>query len=99
IFYFVKHSIIVIEKDLYWKIGEREAMTFTIMDMVIKFVGEKPNYQRFNDMAGCLILCAKEIKRRLCVDLQYEFNIIIDSYDALIATYENLKINENGDVE
>jgi hypothetical protein len=99
IFYFVKHSRIVIEKDLYWKIGEREAMTFTIMDMVIKFVGEKPNYQRFNDMAGCLILCAKEIKRRLCVDLQYEFNIIIDSYDALIATYENLKINENGDVE
>ncbi len=62
------------------------------------FLGESPNYQRYNDMAGCLILCAKEIKRRLNIDVKDMFNEIIDSYDEEIAKYEDIKIITNGDV-
>ena len=66
---------------------------------VNNFLGENPNYQRYNDMVGCLILCGKEIKRRLNIDLRKMFKKIIDSYDDEIAKYEDTKIEQNGDVE
>ena len=70
---------------------------------VINFLGEKPNYQRYNDMTGALIRCVREIKRRLNTGFENIFIEIIlkrlDAYDKQIATYEDLKISENGDVE
>ena len=93
IFYYVKHNLFALEDptdyDIYYK---------NIKKFVKQFLGEKPNYQRYNDMTGCLIRCAIEIERRLNLDI----NILIDvvaSYDCEIARYEDKKIKENGDVE
>lgn len=86
IFYYVKH------KKYHLKYSN-------IHKFINKFLGEKPNYQRYNDMTGCLIRCYKEIKRRLNIDLKDRFIKIIDSYDDEIAKYEDTKIEENGDVE
>jgi len=62
------------------------------------FCREKLTYQKYNDMTGCLIRCYKEIKRRLNIDLKKEFEEIMESYDAEIAKYEDLKRDENGEV-
>ena len=84
IFHYVKHN--------YPKLYAHEIYGF-----VNQFLGEKPNYQRWNDMTGCLIRCYKEIKRRLGikVDMLYK---IMESYDDEIGTYEDLKIRQNGEV-
>lgn len=69
-----------------------------INSFVKNFLGDKSNYQRYNDMTGALIRCGFELKRRLNI----EANILIDillSYNEEIDKYENLKIAENGDVE
>jgi len=59
-----------------------------ILKYVQNFIGDTPNYQKYNDMAGCLILCYREIKRRLNFD--YDFLLtIIDMYNVEIANYEN----------
>ena len=88
IFYYVKHN-------------NATFSTNEVRCFVEQFLGEKPNYQRYNDMTGALIRCAKEIDRRL-----NKSEIILDtlldimaSYDEQIAKYEDLKIKENGDVE
>jgi len=65
---------------------------------VANFLGEKPNYQRYNDMTGCLIRCSRELKRRLGVDIKVLISIM-NFYDDEIAKYEDKKIRENGDVE
>jgi hypothetical protein len=92
IFYYIKHQE---SKGL-----KSERVYFVLKAFVNQFLGEKPNYQRYNDMVGCLVLCAKEIHRRLKIDL-YEVLLkqIIDSYDEEIAIYEDKKCLENGDVE
>ncbi len=84
IFYYIKHK--------YYKTAELE-------NFVKQFLGENPNYQKYNDMTGCLIRCYKEIKRRLGLDLKKTFERILDSYDDEIAKYEDTKIVNNGDVE
>jgi len=66
---------------------------------VDRFLGEKPNYQRWNDMTGALIRCGKEVFRRLDLDLIDEFIRVMENYDKRIAEYEDIKIKENGDVE
>lgn len=66
---------------------------------VEQFLGNKRNYQKYNDMVGALTLCAKEIKRRLQIGVWKMFKEIIDSYDEEIASYEDTKIVENGEVE
>jgi hypothetical protein len=75
----------------------------TIERFVKQFLGEKPNYQKYNDMTGALIRCTREIKRRLNTGFENIFIEIIlkrlDSYDDEIAKYEDFKISENGDVE
>jgi hypothetical protein len=92
IFYYVKHQE---KKGL---ISER--VYYTIKSFVRDFLGDKPNYQKYNDMTGALIRCAKEIKRRLLVDdAFYVLEEIMESYDDEIEKYENIKIVENGDVE
>jgi len=88
IFYYYKHNYTF---SLFVEVN-------IIKGFVEQFLGAKPNYQRYNDMTGALIRCAKEIERRLkinAVDLFY----IMESYDEQIAIYEDLKISENGDVE
>jgi hypothetical protein len=66
---------------------------------VEQFLGANPNYQRYNDMTGALIRCYKETYRRLHIDISKLLWDIMESYDDDIARYEDLKINENGDVE
>ena len=65
---------------------------------VYNFLGEKPNYQRYNDMTGCLIRCARELNRRLKINANILMKVMF-SYDDEIAKYEDKKIIENGDVE
>ena len=85
LFYYVKHTPkYMIEKE--W-----------IEDYIKSFLGEKPNYQRYNDMTGALIRCGKEIYRRLGFNLDW-LSDIIESYDNEIAKYEDLKIQQNGDI-
>jgi len=66
--------------------------------LVNQFLGDKPNYQRYNDMTGALIRCYLEIKRRLNMEMELLLTIL-ESYDEEIAKYEDLKCKENGDVE
>jgi hypothetical protein len=66
---------------------------------VNNFLGNNPNYQKYNDMTGALIRCKKELERRVGL-YNHDFLIdIMDSYDNEIAKYEDKKIIENGDVE
>lgn len=90
IFYYVKH---------YYSQTKIENIINQVHYYIERFLGDKPNYQRYNDMVGCLTLCAKEIKRRLKIDLRERFKKIIDNYDDEIAKYEDTKIQSNGDVE
>jgi hypothetical protein len=91
IFYYVKHNYINFLGRL--KIGNE-----IIDKFVEQFLGEKPNYQRYNDMTGALIRCYAEIKRRLNIEFDYLIDLCA-SYDNEIAKYEDIKIKENGDVE
>jgi len=69
-----------------------------IKQYVKQFLGEKPNYQRYNDMTGALIRCYVEIKRRFNLEADILLEIA-GSYDDEIAKYEDLKCLENQDVE
>jgi hypothetical protein len=88
IFYYVKHATSYLPLDLK-----------QIKKFVKQFLGDKPNYQRYNDMTGALIRCYKEIYRRLRIDISQLLWDIMESYDDEIAKYEDEKIGENGDVE
>ena len=91
IFYFVKHSRNA------GKIN-REGI---IQHFVTQFIGKKPNYQKWNDLTGCLFCCSKEIKRRIQPIDEQALKIIAEilaSYDKRIAIYEDEKIISNGDV-
>ena len=89
IFYYVKHTSMCAPKI---------PMEQDIRSCVDQFLGEKPNYQRYNDFVGALINCWIEIKRRLGIEVDILL-LIIESYSEEIAKYEDLKILENGDVE
>ena len=89
IYYYVKHNGRTTLLTNQYKI---------IKKFVEQFLGNKPNYQRYNDMTGCLIRCEREIERRLNRNTPVLFQIM-DSYDDEIADYENMKIDSNGDVE
>ena len=93
IFYYVKH-----QEEHYD--GANVCVKEDIKRFVEQFLGEKPNYQRYNDMTGALIRCSREIKRRM-INIDYDNMLlkIMDSYDDEIAFYENTKIQSNGDVE
>jgi len=86
IFYYMKHK-------------NAATCTSEINGFVEQFLGTKPNYQRYNDMTGALIRCAKEIRRRLPLKSERVLLDIVESYDDEIAKYEDKKIIENGDVE
>ena len=85
IFYHVKHY--------------RTRITIPAIEKFVwNFVGQKPNYQKYNDMTGALMCCYKELKRRLKINADFLL-VILDSYDSVIAEYEDIKIGSNGDVE
>ncbi len=92
IFYYVKHANSFMSNDL-----------IKLKKFIEQFLGKKPNYQKYNDMTGALIRCAKEIERRIVgLNRTYYPNALIqlmNNYDEQIAKYEDLKIFENGDVE
>ena len=82
----------------------REDFYKKIDGFVNNFLGEKPNYQRYNDMTGALVRCAKESIRRLgnsreLIEAVLVLAEIERSHDDEIAKYEDLKIKENSDVE
>ena len=87
IFFYVKHNspLSDFKKDV-------------IKGFVAQFLGEKPNYQKYNDMTGALVRCYAEIKRRLNIDAEYLIDLLA-SYNEEIDKYEDIKIQENGDVE
>ena len=73
-------------------------MNFRIIKKYVdQFLGKQPKYQKYNDMTGCLIRCAREIKRRLGINASILI-LILDSYDREIELYEDEKIISNGDV-
>jgi hypothetical protein len=90
IFYYVKHTPIC---------APIKNMELDVRGFVEQFLGAKPNYQRYNDMTGALVRCAKEIRRRLPLKSEIMLLDIMESYDDQIAKYEDLKLQENGDVE
>ncbi len=91
IFHFIKYNVRSLGLD-------HSYILIYVCSFVQKFLGEKPNYQKYNDVTGVLIRCSKEIKRRLNLDVEKLFKSILDSYDEEINNYEDLKIYENGDV-
>jgi len=88
IFYYIKHN-----RGLFC--GEDRLV---IEKFINQFLGDKPNYQKYNDMTGVLVRCYAEVERRLDCNaiILYE---ILGGYDDEIAKYEDIKIKENGDVE
>lgn len=84
IFYYVKHN-----NPFYSR---------KINKFITNFLGENPNYQRYNDLTGCLVRCYREIERRLGIKANMLLKIL-DSYDNEINKYEDKKIIENTDVE
>lgn len=76
-----------------------------IYKYVKDFIGVKPNYQKYNDVTGCLYRCSKEIERRnpnpCCITNQVfacHLLKLLDTFDEEINIYEDKKILENGDV-
>ena len=90
IFYYIKHNF-----DIY----KDQSLTYSsVKRFVEQFLGEKPNYQKYNDITGVLVRCYKEIKRRLNIDAR-ALIYVMESYDDEIDKYEDKKIKENSDVE
>lgn len=92
IFYNVKHNLDLNSSE------KRIHLEKVIKKYVEQFLRQKVNYQRYNDMTGCLIRCYREIKRRLGINYKVLLSIM-NSYDEEIAKYEDTKIISNGDVE
>ena len=92
IFYYVKHL------PLYNHSIDKKQQ---IEKYIRNFLGDKPNYQKYNDLTGALIRCQREIERRIPgkYDVECLLLEILNSYDDEIANYEDIKIITNGDVE
>lgn len=91
IFHFFKYNV----KNL--GVDYSHAKTY-VYYFVEKYLGKERNYQKYNDITGVLIRCAREIERRLNLNVAELFMDILNSYDEEINDYENLKIKSNGDV-
>ena len=72
--------------------------TLIILTYVREFVGDTPNYQKYNDLIGCLVCCYKEILRRFALKIRFLLEVI-DIYQMSIEKYEIKKLRDNGDVK
>lgn len=84
--------------QIFWHVKHKDYSENLIRGFVEQFLGEKRNYQKYNDVTGALFRCYKEIERRLGYT-EYVLREVLDSYEDEINEYEDLKIGENGDVE
>jgi hypothetical protein len=84
--------------QIFYHIKHQNYTKNEIIGFVEQFLGENPNYQKYNDMTGALIRCYKEVQRRLNQDIRFLIEVM-ESYDEQIAKYEDKKCLENGDVE
>ena len=89
IFYFIKNSFLGTQIF----VGEQK-----IKEYIDNFLGQEPNYQRYNDITGALIRCEKELERRFGF-CPINLTKIMESYDKEIGDYETKKCIENSDVE
>jgi hypothetical protein len=88
-FYLVKH---------YYETYDVTEWTINIKLILQEFLGEHPTYQRYNDMTGAVIRCYRELKRRHSILAGFLIEAM-DEFDDEIASYEDAKCFENGDVE
>jgi hypothetical protein len=95
-FYYIKHFYPNDNDGNY--LYDMFQMDDVIRNYINNFLGEKPNYQKYNDLTGALVRCYKEVERRLKIEPRFLIKIM-ESYDEEIAKYEDLKILENTDVE
>lgn len=91
IFFHVKHTPL---RTKFLKLTEKHIKKF-----IKQYLGNKPNYQKYNDVTGVCIRCYREIKRRIGINFKPLLLTILNSYDEEIANYEDKKIQENGDVK
>jgi len=85
--------------QIFYNIKHKKLETYEqVKPLVDQFLGINPNYQKYNDMTGALIRCYREIYRRLGYDCRFLL-MILNDYDDEIAKYEDIKIEQNGDVE
>jgi len=92
----LNYQIFAYVKDCEYE-GKPDVSPIQLIRFVEQFLGDKPNYQKYNDMTGCLHCCYNEIERRLQISLDFLLEII-KMYDNEITWYEDKKIQENGDV-
>lgn len=95
--YIKKNSIWIAEKDIR-ALNNKTYNPLKILNFVQGFLGNSPNYQKYNDMVGALLCCYNELKRRYCLKIEF-LKEIIELYNQEIAIYEDTKIIANGDVE
>ncbi len=86
----------------YFKYSDLRNVEGRIFDHAFGFlhnnnISASPNYQKYNDMAGVMVLCTKELKRRLNLETKSLLNVL-DKFDKEIFIYEDEKIRSNGDV-
>jgi len=84
--------------QIFYSVKHEDCREQTIKLYIKQFLGEKPNYEKYNSMTGCLIRCAFEIERRLNIKPHFLIDILL-SYNEEINNYEDLKIKESSDVE
>jgi hypothetical protein len=96
IFHYLKHNYS--KNHLYEINGQIYSNYGQVLKYVKAFLEGKKSYQKYNDMRGCLVSCYKECQRRLGINPTFLCDIM-ESYDEEINIYEDLKIQENGDVE
>lgn len=61
------------------------------------FLGDNPNYQRYNDLYGAVICCYDEFKRRYKIKPKILIKTL-KLFNKQLADYEDEKIKTNGDV-
>jgi len=94
----LNYQMFYVVKHFYHQLTDK-TIKYMVKVLVADFLGNTPNYQKYNDMTGALIRCYKELNRRLNIDVEDMFLSIMESYDEEINAYEDTKIISNGDVD
>jgi len=92
IFHYIKHNYITSDKRIIFD---------KVITYVRNFLGTNPNYQRYNDITGCLLRCGLELQRRykeIPEEILFILIDILETFNDEINKYEDTKIETNGDV-